>query len=174
MSPYELVLVIVNSVVAATLVQAGLSKVVTPGQLRQALTEVGVPPSAASYGAVRGYAGIECLAGVALLLAVTRPVGIVLVATTGLAITALGLLGLLRGSAQPCGCLGDPDGRPLGLPNVVIGVALVAAAVVNTALPTPADPISVLGAALALLVLCLYVNRSWTWPLIRLDRGPSL
>ncbi len=174
MSPYELVLVMVNSVVAATLIQAGLSKAVSPGQLREALAEVGVPQVATTDSVIRGYAVAECLAGVALLFAMTRPAGVVLVASTGLGIAGLGVLGLVRGSAEPCGCFGNPAGRPLGLPNVAIGVGLISAAAANTALPAPTDPAALLGASLALLLLCLAVNRSWAWPLIRLDRGPSL
>jgi methylamine utilization protein MauE len=171
MPSYDIVLVAVNSVVAATLMQAGLSKLAAPSRLGQALAEVGVPPALRTTPAVRVYAGFECVAGVALLFAPTRLIGGVLVAAAGLSIVGLGVLGAVRGSAEPCGCFGNPAGRPLGLTNVAIGGSLLAAGTVNAVLPAPTGPASVLGAALALLLLCLFVNRSWAWPLIRPQRG---
>jgi hypothetical protein len=172
-SPQDLVLLAVNSVAAATLVQAGLSKIAVPSQLRQALAEVGVPQTLATAHAIRLYAGIECAAGVALLFAATSQVGGVLVAAAGLVIAGLGGLGAARRSAEPCGCFGNPAGRPLGLTNVAIGGSLVAAGAANVALRSPTGPAALLGTALALLLLCLFVNRAWAWPLIRPRRGTA-
>lgn len=173
-SMHDVVLVVVNSVAAAILVQAALSKIAAPSHLRQALSEVDVPDALTTTNAVRLYAGIECLAGIALLFSATRSVGAVLVAALGLVFIGLGGLGMARGSVEPCGCFGNPAGRPLGITNVALGAALVAAGATNLLTRSPTGSAALLGTALALLVLCLYVNRAWAWPLIRPRRGTSL
>src|SRR5687768_4401948 len=116
-SPPEVLALAANSVVAAILLHAGLSKLAVPSPLHRALVELRVPAPLTTVGAVRAYAVVECLAGIALLLGPVRLAGGVLVAVVGLAVTALGLLGTARGSATPCGCFGNRDGRPLGLTN---------------------------------------------------------
>lgn len=170
----DVVLLALNSVVAATLIQTGLSKIAAPSHLRQALAEVGAPEALTTISAVRLYAGIECVAGATLLFAATRPLGGVLVAMAGLVIIGLGALGAARGSVEPCGCFGNPAGRPLGLTNVAIGASLVAAGAASVVLRSPTGPAALLGTALALLLLCLFVNRAWAWPLIRPQRGTTL
>jgi methylamine utilization protein MauE len=170
-SSYDFVLLTVNSVVAATLVQAGLSKIAVPSHLRHALAEVGAPEALAATRAIRLYAGIECVAGIALLFAVTRQLGAVLVIVAGLVIVGLGGRGAARRSVEPCGCFGNPAGRPLGLTNVVIGALLVAAGAANVVVRSPTGPAALLGTALALLLLCLFINRAWAWPLVRPRRG---
>ena len=169
----DLALLAANCVVAATLVQAGLSKLAVPAQLHRALTELGAPVALADPRTIRLYAGIECAAGVALLFSATRLVGAGLVAAVGVTIIGLGWRGATRGSAEPCGCFGSPTGRPLGLGNVAIGVGLVTAGAANLARPAPTGSAALLGAALALLLLCLLVNRAWAWPLIRPRRGAT-
>jgi hypothetical protein len=164
----DILLIALNSAVAAILVQAGLSKLAAPAPLHRALTELGAPARLATPGAVRGYAVVECLAGVALLTGA----GGMLVAALGLAVAALGVLGAARGSVAPCGCFGNPGGRPLGLTNAAIGLGLALTGALN--LTTAGPPASTPGTAGLMLVLCLYVHRAWAWPLICPRRGTSL
>ncbi|MET7401639.1 MauE/DoxX family redox-associated membrane protein [Dactylosporangium sp. NPDC005572] len=181
LSSHEVLLLAVNSVVAASLVHAGLSKLAVPGPLRQALAELRVPAPLTTVAAVRAYAVAECLAGLALLADPTRAAGGVLVAGVGLAVAALGVLGIIRGSVTPCGCFGNRDSRPLGLTNVAIGLGFAVAGALSLAGGaadlTPEAPVgapALLGGAGAMLLLCLYVSRGWAWPLIRPRRGTSL
>jgi hypothetical protein len=167
----ELLLGAINCLAAATLISAGLGKLVAPSQHGQALAELRVPGPLHTAGAVRRYAVVECLGGLALLFAATRRPGGALVVAIGLAIAGLGGLGLARGSRSPCGCFGNPAGRPLGLTNVALGASLGAAGAANLVLPAPTGAATLLGTALTMLLLCLFVNRSWAWPLIRPQRG---
>jgi hypothetical protein len=167
----EALLGTVNSLVAATLISAGLGKLVAPSRLGQALAEVRAPDPLRTVGAVRLYAVVECLAGLALLFAATRQPGGALASAIGLAITGLGGLGLARGSSSPCGCFGNAAGPPLGWTNVALGVSLAVAGIANVVQRPATGSAPLLGAALAMLLLCLFVNRSWAWPLIRPRRG---
>ncbi|GAA0915214.1 MauE/DoxX family redox-associated membrane protein [Virgisporangium aurantiacum] len=172
--PTDALLLTVNCAVAAVLLHAGLSKLAVPVPLHRALVEVRAPAPLATVPAVRGYAVVECLAGVALLFGPTRAAGGAVVVLVGLAVAALGALGAARGSISPCGCFGIRDGRPLGVANVVAGFGLATAGSVNLAAAARTGAPAVLGATLAMLVLCLYVSRAWAWPLIRPRRGTSL
>ncbi|MEV4756498.1 MauE/DoxX family redox-associated membrane protein [Micromonospora sp. NPDC049559] len=162
-------LLLVNSLAAAVLLLAGLAKLVSPEHLRRALVELGARSALGTGGAVRAVALAECAAAGVLAVRPAWWLGSVLVGALGLSFALLGLVGAVRGSQEPCGCFGRPAGRPLGRVSVLTGFGLLATVAVNVwSGATPYEPAAgPLGAALALLVLCLVTNRSWVVPLVR-------
>ena len=106
---------------------------------------------------------LEVIVGIALLLPLTRVPAAVVAALLGAGFAALGIAGRLRSSTLACGCLGQRSGRPLGIPNVAVGVALVAVMIANLALGAPDNGYGsdalVLG-ALCTLTACLLVHRN--------------
>jgi hypothetical protein len=149
-------------VVAAVLLQAGLAKLVAPQPLRRALAELLGGKVRLGVAPVRGLAAVEVATGAALLVPAAAPAGRAVAALLGAGFVAAGVLGLRRGSAEPCGCFGGGARHPLGATNVAVGLAVLAAvalaAGVGSAPGTGADETIATGAT-ALLALCLWVNR---------------
>jgi hypothetical protein len=81
--------------------------------------------------AVRAAAGIELTAALAISAQHLRVAAWVITGMLGVCFAALGMAGLLTRSARPCGCFGAKSDRPLGIPNMVAGSALLTLAVVN-------------------------------------------
>jgi hypothetical protein len=162
--------VVLNSGVAAVLLQAGLFKVAVPAPLRRALVELAPGYSGTiGDGLVRVVAGVEVLVGVALLAPVTRVSGAIAAAVLGVVFAALGVVGLVRRSAAPCGCLGATGSWSLGLVNVAVGLVLIVFGVLGAAV-TFADGPYRLGPVLTaafLLLLCVWMNRGLVLHLLR-------
>jgi len=152
--------------IAAVLLNAGVAKMVAPGALQRALTElVPLPGGSHARVLVRGIAAAELLLAAAFLIpAAHLEAAIALVAFGGL-ITAAGLLGLLRRTTAPCGCFGGSTSRPLGLGNVVFGAVMIIlggtgmAAEPSAASPGPGAAAAVLVASIGSVVLCLWLHR---------------
>lgn len=99
------------------------------------------------------------MAGVALVIPVTRPVGVLFTGALGIAFITLGVLARVKRAEASCGCFGRAEGHPFGLRNSLIGLALFVVAVVDGVSPDSrqsAEP----GVALALTAagcVCLSV-----------------
>lgn len=166
-------LIIINGALAAILIMAAIGKLVSPGELRTATREL----SASRFAKfpenphIRAFALVELSAAVLLLTQTTRVPGAVLTAALGVVFAAFGLLGMLRGASEPCGCLGNPSAAPLGRRNVGIGLAMaVAACAANILMDSgttaySAEMLTV--SALLTLALCLWVNRKRIVPVLR-------
>jgi hypothetical protein len=68
-----------------------------------------------------------------------------------------GAVGKVRGSSQPCGCLGAGSARPFGTTNMLMGAALLAVTLVNLEGPQIGDADTV-AAGTALLAVIMSVG----------------
>ena len=167
-------LIIVNAALAAILIMAAIGKLISPGELRTATRELFSRRSTQfpENAHIRAFAIVELAAAALLFAAPTRLSGALLTAVLGLVFAASGAYGMARGASEPCGCLGNPSGKPLGARNVGIGIAMAVAAVAaNTVIGTAgaanyaAEMLTV--SSLLTLALCLWVNRERIIPVLR-------
>jgi hypothetical protein len=154
----------VNACATAVLVTAGMTKLVSPDQLRLALADVlGDLGRWVTKSRLKVFAVIEMIAGVSLSVPVIQLPGAWAVGVLGVCFAIAGVLGLLRRSTTACGCFGRSAGRPLGLVNVLVGAAFLAVLVVDHAATTSdAGPYfygSAVGASLATVLLTLWAHR---------------
>lgn len=154
----------VNAVATAFLVTAGMTKLVSPDQLRLALADVlGDLSRWVTKSGIKGFAVAELIVGASLSVPVARPAGAWAVGALGVCFAMAGLVGRLRRSTTACGCFGRSADRPLGLANVLVGVAFLAVPVVNQAATTSdAGPYffsSATSASLATVLLTLWAHR---------------
>ena len=83
----------------------------------------------------------------------------------GLSFVAFGVAGWVRGAGSPCGCLGQPAGRPFGLANVCAGLALLVATFASLSAHLQSGSwdeylaVAPTATALEALALCLWLNR---------------
>jgi hypothetical protein len=135
---FESVLVMgVNAGTTAVLITAGMTKLVSPDQLRLALADVlGDLTRLVTAFRIKGFAVIELIVGVSLSAPVTRLPGAWAVGVLGACFAIAGVAGRLRHSETACGCFGRSSGRPLGLVNVLVGAAFIAVSAVNHAATT--------------------------------------
>jgi hypothetical protein len=164
------VFVVLNSGAAAVLLQAGLYKFAVPAPLRRALVEL-APGYSGAIGdsLVRVVAAVEILVGMALLTPATHMSGVIATAALGVVFAALGVVGRVRRSAAPCGCLGATGSRSLGLFNVAVGLVLTIFGVFSAAATFAAgsDRLVPVLTALFLLLLCVWMNRGVALRLLR-------
>jgi hypothetical protein len=162
MEPSSVLVVGVNACATAVLVTAGMTKLVSPDQLRLALADVlGDLGRWVTKSRLKVFAVIEMIAGVSLSVPVIQLPGAWAVGVLGVCFAIAGVLGLLRRSTTACGCFGRSAGRPLGLVNVLVGAAFLAVLVVNHA-ATASDAgfsSSAVGASLATVLLTLWAHR---------------
>ncbi|MQA86078.1 MAG: hypothetical protein GEV03_15970 [Streptosporangiales bacterium] len=152
-----------NAMVAAVLINSGAAKLVSPVGLRGAAQEV-VPAFGGGItdGLVRAVAGLELVTAAGLLVAMTRMPAVVFVALFGISFAALGAAGAIRGSTTECGCFGRTSGKPLGMTNFFIGLALLPVVLLNAWVRTVGAEYTanaVVLAALGSLLMCLWLNR---------------
>src|SRR5262245_9365465 len=125
------VLVCSNSALSTLLLRASAEKIVNPGVTAAAVREV-VPGARSDFiGLVRLTAVLEAFVALAVAIPPLRLPDQVLVGMLGCAFLVLGAVGKVRGSSQPCGCLGARSTRPFGTTNIVMGLALLAVALLN-------------------------------------------
>jgi Methylamine utilisation protein MauE len=168
-------LVEVNAATASVLLVAGIGKLYSPAQPRRALRELfSVHDHLSSITvAIRLLAVVELISGIGLLESPTRIWAAAGAAVLGLGFIAFGAIGWLRHSQTSCGCLAASDGHPLGPTNVAVGAVLVAVAAANGLLVMPSSfgrtytAWAVLGAALDVLFLTVWVYRRMTLNLLR-------
>lgn len=155
----------IDSVAAAVFLNAGVAKLVAPDRLRTALAELATGIGrVAGVTALRAFAVAELVVAACLLPPAIAAAAAVAASALGLCFCVVGVLGLLSGSKEPCGCFGASGQRPLGWTNIGVGLALAAVAPLNlisSASPAPGGNSSA-GldiTATAALALCLWANR---------------
>jgi hypothetical protein len=166
------------ALVGAVLLCSGVTKMAVPAQAASAVRELAPSSPGRVEVLVRMLAAVEIGAALALSVAAARPAGAAVALLLGIGFAAVGLLGALRGSGVPCGCFGRPDGHPLGVPNVAIGLALalVSAAVLWAGPEHRTDELAgsvLLTAGLALL-LTGWLQRDLVSDLLRVGSKPKV
>jgi hypothetical protein len=144
------------------LLRAGAAKIVNPAVSATALAEVlstryraagRYPPH---LKLIRAVAATEMVAAIAVVLPATRLPDQILVGGLGLSFLALGAVGKVRGSSEPCGCFGVNSARPLGMTNMLLGLVLLAVAVLNGIVYRPGDTeTEVTGTALVAVIISI-------------------
>lgn len=153
-----------NAVVAALLLRAAPSKLVTPGPSAAAVGELRPGGRPVPAVVVRAFAAVELIAALCAAIPVSRLAAQILVAALGTVFAALGVLGLVRGSREPCGCFGEDDGHPLGVVNILLGGVFVASAALGLSIRHLHDPatsaaLSALTAVIAATLWSLIARR---------------
>jgi len=162
--------VVVSSGAAALLVNSGVAKLVAPDPLRLAISDL-VPALEGRLprAVVRGFAAVELLIAAGLLTPVVRGAAGIALAVLGSCFAGVGVLGLLRHSSVPCGCLGGSARRPLGWVNIGLGAALALAGLLDATLADPSSSVidAVLVTSIAVVVVCLLLHRDLIVDLLR-------
>lgn len=164
----DALLVGADAAAAALLVRAGTAKAVAPALGAAAVGELlpgrrGRRPVPTAL--VRALAAVEMAVALALAVPVLRGPAHLPVLLLGIVFTGAGILGMSRGSTRPCGCFGADSTRPLGVGNVLMGIAILADGV--TALRphgagwAPGGSSSGRVAALTVIVTCCWLLCSY-------------
>lgn len=148
-----------DAVVAALLVRSSTLKAVTPDLIADALAELSRGRWRPSGMAMRAVAGIELAAALAITAPSLRVAAWVITGMLGICFVVLGTAGLLKGSTRPCGCFGAESERPLGVPSVLAGSALLALAAVNIA---DAGDAEMTGAHAGVALVAAVISLTWT------------
>lgn len=122
----DALLVCADAVVVALLVRGGAAKLVAPALGAAAAGELRPDRGPVPAAVIRALAVVEIAVAVAMALPSLRGPAHVPLAALGLLFAGAGILGLLRGSTEPCGCFGADSTRPLGASNVLMGAAILA------------------------------------------------
>jgi hypothetical protein len=176
MTQGDLAFAVAAAAAASLLLNAGLAKLASPGQLRRAVAEL-LPVAGRRLGGalVRGLGAAEILVGTGLLIAPARLPAAVAATGLGACFIALGALGQVRGSSVPCGCFAAAGQHPLGWTNIGLGAALALTwPVMAQAGPVPAGGYLAVAAPLASIgtvLLCLWLNRRLILVLRRPNRA---
>jgi hypothetical protein len=153
------ILVGCDAVIAAQLVRSSALKAVTPDLTADALAELSRGRWRPSGTAMRAVAGIELAAALAITAPSLRVAAWVITGMLGICFIGLGAAGLLKGSTRPCGCFGAESDRPLGVPSVLAGSALLALAAVNIA---DAGDAEMAGAHAGVALVAAVISLAWT------------
>lgn len=114
-----------GALLAGMLLCAGMAKIAVPSHLARAITGLAPALSDRSIPVARLVGVAEAGVALALSIPVTRAVGVIFGIALGVLFAAAGAIAAMRGLDSPCGCFGRPGGRPLGIRNVVFGIAVV-------------------------------------------------
>jgi hypothetical protein len=113
--------------IAVTLLFAGASKLLSPhplaNGLRSAFNWTRVPVHRLSHLA-RGVAVVEIVASLLVASGWLLSVGLALVGIVGAGIVVFTAVAMSRGRQVSCGCFGESGGKPVGMSNVMAGIAL--------------------------------------------------
>jgi hypothetical protein len=154
-----------DAAIAALLVRSSALKAVTPDLTADALAELSRGRWRPSGMVMRAVAGTELAAALAITVPSLRVAAWVITGMLGMCFVVLGTAGFLRGSTRPCGCFGADSDRPLGMPSMLAGSALLTLAAVNIADPGDAEMAGAhAGVALVAAVISL------TWALVAYHR----
>jgi hypothetical protein len=123
---------------AVTLLVGGASKLVSPRPLAIGLGQVYGWSRPVGMWAARTVATVELAAALLLAGAWAAVVGLALTALVGTGIVLHATIAIRRGATAPCGCFGESNGRPIGVRNLLAGIALLTAAVMLLVLPAAA------------------------------------
>jgi hypothetical protein len=136
---YDYLLSGVNAAVATLLLMAGAAKVINPSVTAAALGELRRGDQPVSEQLVRVFGATEMLVAVVLSISGLRVPAASLTGLLGVSFAAAGLLGMVRGTEQPCGCFGAESNRPLGPGNLMLGLAFAGVAVADLLSQQPGD-----------------------------------
>ena len=117
-----------GAVLAGTLLCAGAAKMAVPVHLGRALGGLLPALGPRAVRLVRAVAAAEIATAVALSVPAARGIGATAAAVLGAAFAIVGGVAAGRRTDSPCGCFGRARGNPLGVRNVVFGLAVVAGA----------------------------------------------
>lgn len=160
-----------NAMVATLLINSGAAKLVSPGGLRAAVRELfPLFGGAVTNSLVRAAAILEIVVAAGLLVEPSRLPAAVLLAPLAITFTVLGGAGAIRGSTTACGCFGTNSDRPLGLGNLLIGLALLPVVVLNlagSAVAAGYTPIALAVTAAGSLLMGMWLNRGLAADLLR-------
>lgn len=162
MTASDWALVGISSGATALLVNSGVAKLVAPDPLRLAISDlVPVLEGRLPRAVVRGFAAAELLIAAGLLAPVVRGAAGIAVAALGCCFAGVGVLGLLRHSSVPCGCLGGSGRRPLGWVSIGLGAALALAGLLHATMTGPSSGVidTVLVTSIAVVGVCLLLHR---------------
>jgi hypothetical protein len=148
-----------DAVIAALLVRSSALKAVTPDLTADALAELSRGRWRPSGMVMRAVAGTELAAALAITVPSLRVAAWVITGTLGMCFVVLGTAGLLTGSTRPCGCFGAESDRPLGMPSMLAGSALLTLAAVNIADPGDAE---MTGAHAGVALVAAVISLAWT------------
>jgi len=148
-----------DAVIAALLIRSSALKAVTPDLIADALAELSRGRWRPSSMAMRAVAGIELAAALAITAPSLRVVAWVITGLLGICFVVLGAAGLLTGSTQPCGCFGAESDRPLGVPSVLAGTALLTLAAINI---VDAGDAEMTGAHVGVALVAAVISLTWT------------
>jgi hypothetical protein len=133
MRPVEFLVMGVNAAVIVLLLRAAPPKLVAPSLTAAAVGELRSPRRPPPVSLIRSVAVLELATALAVAIPALRLPAQSTVALLGLLFLGAGTLGMVRGSRRPCGCFGAPSTTPLGIVNVLLGIAFLAAAWLNVA-----------------------------------------
>lgn len=150
----------INAAVAALLARAAAEKFVRPDVAASAIAEIWPGRSHIRQAAIRGVAGIEAVAAISVAIPLLRLPGQGLICALGAAFVSMGIVGLARGSTEPCGCFGTSGKHPLGAVSIVLGLVLMADTALNFAMAPQASAtgLSVRSAGLAAIALMAWLH----------------
>lgn len=153
---YTAVLDAARLAIAVTLLFAGASKLLSPhplaNGLRSAFNWTPVRAHRLSHLA-RGIAVVEIVASLLVASGWLLSIGLVLVGIVGAGIVAFTAVAMSRGGQVSCGCFGESGGKPVGVSNVMAGIALAGTAVLLLmARDTGSDPALLLALTAVLAV----------------------
>jgi Methylamine utilisation protein MauE len=161
----------VGALLAGTLLCAGAAKTAVPAHLGRALGGLLPAVGARAVPLVRVVAAAEIATAVALSVPAAREVGATAAAVLGAAFAIVGAIAAGRRTGSPCGCFGRAQGKPLGVRNVVFGLAVVAGAALLLTDPSGGwsghEGLPALGAATVTLLLAGWLYRDMIRDLCR-------
>jgi hypothetical protein len=127
----EWLVMCVNASVMVLLLRAAPAKLVAPSLTAAALGELRPHRRPPPVGLIRFVAVLELATALAVAIPASRLPAQSTVAILGVLFLGAGTLGMVRGGRKPCGCFGATSTSPLGVVNVLFGIAFLAAAWLN-------------------------------------------
>ena len=112
------------ALLAGTLLCAGAAKLAVPVHLGRAIRDLAPAVRGQAVSLARLVGAVEVGTALALSILPLRPVGSAAGVVLGVVFAASGTAAVARGVRAPCGCFGRTGERPLGVRNVVVGLAM--------------------------------------------------
>jgi hypothetical protein len=115
-----------TALLAGTLLCAGVAKLTVPVHLGRAIRDLAPAVRGRAVSLARVVGAIEVGAALALSVPPLHSAGSAAGVVLGVVFAASGAAAAARGVRSPCGCFGRTGERPLGVRNVVFGLAVAA------------------------------------------------
>lgn len=127
------------AIVMTVLIRAGAAKLAFPTVTTTAISELWPRRPVPSPGWTRVLGVVEIVTAVLAATPAGRRPALGLILALGVGFAGVGVLGLIRGAREPCGCFGAGSDRPLGMANVAIGCLLLGFAMLALVIRVPND-----------------------------------